>query len=182
MLSFDGKEFDTITLVPSYVVGSIIVDTMETDERYQVDPDSKIAILHDSTKSEAVSMFHALDVNKVIEAMEIAGFDVDRGTSVDESKGTVSEYLGRDTITFAVPGYKLTLPVLAFLDKGTGRISRVTDIEYVRMDAFEEWGEGEWDKLRLPEVIGFKKSDPTRYFIEGLRFLLQTKKKAYEPR
>lgn len=172
MKNFAGKEYDTVTLVPSYVVSSLIVGAMDTEDSYPVSADMNVAILQDGKKNEVVQMFHALDVNQVIETLEKRGVDVDFGNAPAVAGRGMTSFIGHHTVSFSVGERKVAFSVIAFLDKSTGRLCRIADIENVTINSYLKDGE-EWEELGYRHAIGFKKNDPTNFFIEELSHLLK---------
>lgn len=171
MQNFAGKEYDTVTLVPSYLVASLIVGAMDTDDRYPVDPDTKIALLQNSKKNEVVEMFHVLDVNRVIESMEKQGFTVDKGNSPDGATRGMTSFIGHNTISFLSGDYKVSFAAISFLERETGLIRRIADVENVTLKKFLKDEDG-WEEISYGMQFGFKKIDPTGHFIEELAYAL----------
>lgn len=173
MKNFAGKEYDTVTLVPSYVVASLIVGAMDTDDRYPVDPDTEIALLQDSKRNEVIQMFHALDVNRVIEDLEKQGVSVDLGNSPSEVSRGMTSFIGYNTISFILGDHKVSFSVISFLDKGTGRLCRIADIENVSLNVYIKDDDGSWEEVGYRQSIDFDKSEPTVHFAEELCYLLK---------
>jgi hypothetical protein len=173
MQNFAGKEYDTVTLVPSYLVASLITGAMDTDDRYPVSPDTNIALLQNTKKNEVVQLFHALDVNKVIESMESQGYLVDKGNSPNGATRGMTSFIGHNIISFFSGNYKVSFPVISFLEKETGIIRRITDIENVTLKTFLK-DEDEWEEISYGQHYGFKKIDPTGFFIEELGYTLDS--------
>lgn len=173
MQNFAGKEYDTVTLVPSYLVASLIVGAMDTDDRYPVDADTKIALLQNSKKNEVVEMFHALDVNRVIEQMEQRGFTVDKGNTIEGATRGMTSFIGYNIISFFSGNGKISFPAISFLEKETGIIRRIADVENVTVKTFLK-DEDQWEEISYGQHYGFKKTDPTGYFAETLAHYLDS--------
>lgn len=173
MHNFAGKEYDTVTLVPSYVVSSLIVGAMDTDDRYPVSADTQIALLQNTKKNEVVQMFHALDVNRVIETLEKRGVIIDFGNSPATASRGMTSFIGHHTVTFELGDYKVSFAVISFLDRSTGRLCRIADIENVTINAYRKDDEGQWEEVGYRHAIGFKKNEPTDFFTEELAHLLK---------
>jgi hypothetical protein len=174
--NFAGKEYDTVTLVPAYLVSTLVVNTLDAEVHYPVDIDTNFAFLQNSQKNEVVEMFYTLDVNR------IRGYFLSQGVTVAENLGNVATseesfrsitaFIGQGELSFITGDIKVTFNIISFLDKKTGVMNRVADVENVTLNKYRKNGE-EWDEVVYRYSIGFKKTDPTGYFIEELSHLLR---------
>ena len=177
MKNFAGKEFDTVTLVPAYLVSSLVVNALDAEVRYPVDVDTNFAFLQNSQKNEVVEMFYTLDVNRIRDYFLSQGVVVSEKFGAAEtdkalSLRSVAHFIGQGTLSFVAGDIKVTFDVISFLDKGTGAMNRVADVENVTLNKYIKDGE-EWEEVVYRYSIGFKKTDPTGYFIEEMSHLLR---------
>jgi len=161
---FNGKTYDTVALIPAYAVAGLITNTMDTNDRYPVTFDAKIAVLTNSTKNEVVEMFHVLDVSAVQAHFEALGATVDTGTVEDHVRGIAP-------VTFSTADRKVEMEALCYIDVATGLLKMIADIDTVTIQLFAKYpGDDEWEASSNKINIGFKKSDPTGYFITELAY------------
>lgn len=164
--TFHGKEYDNISFAPSYMAAGLITGAMDTDDRYTVNPDTKIAILSNSATAEVVGMFHALDVSAVVSHFEklkgvevLAGWSHTRGGAVVVSMVAGNRRVLFETICCAVPNSQARL---------------IADVEEVTIQYFAKYDEeGGWEEASNEIHIGFKKSDPVGHFIDELQIGLR---------
>lgn len=177
MKNFAGKEYDTVTLVPSYTMASLVLNTLDEAVSNPVDFDTDMALLLNSQKNEMVQAFYALDVNKVRDYFLAQGVTVSDKFDQTEAENSsalrsITYFIGHGNLAFIAGDIKVTFEVISFLDKGTGAIKRVADIENVTLNKYVKDGD-DWQEVVYRYSIGFKKNDPTGYFIEELAHLLR---------
>lgn len=161
---FNGKAYDSVALIPAYAVAGLITNTMDTDDRYPVTFDAKIAVLTNSAKHEVAGMFHVLDVSAVHAHLEALGVSVDTGTTEDHARGIAP-------LTFSTADRKVEMEAICYTDLSTGLLMLIADIETVTIQLFSKYpGDDEWEASSNKINIGFKKSDPTGYFITEMSY------------
>lgn len=161
---YNGKAYDSVALIPAYAVAGLITNTMDTDDRYPVTFDAQIAVLTNSAKNEAVEMFHVLDVSAVQAHFEALGVTVDTGDTEDHVQGIAP-------VTFSTADRKVKMEALCYTDTASGLLKMIADIDTVTIQIFAKYpGDDEWEAISNKINVGFKKSDPTGYFIAELAY------------